>query len=146
MRPRAVALIGTALLALSACGAGADTGASSTAVTSPTPDPATRPASPATVGIVQPACGSQSTSGTTLHVVVSVVGATIVKTTTTHIVPTEGHVHLYLDDNLTYMNYTLVQDIPVHPGTYKLKAEFVASDHFPFNPRVFSPTLVCTVT
>ena len=39
----------------------------------------------------------------------------------------------------------LVQDLPVHTGTYVLRAEFVASDHAPFNPRVYSPSVVFTV-
>ena len=43
------------------------------------------------------------------------------------------------------MQYSLQQDVPVHPGTYQLKAEFVASDHVPFNPRVWSQQVVFTV-
>ena len=59
--------------------------------------------------------------------------------------PDQGHVHLYVNNVLVSMNYGLVQDLPVHKGTYVLKAEFVASDHAPFNPRVESPAVVFTV-
>jgi hypothetical protein len=43
------------------------------------------------------------------------------------------------------MNYGLEQDLPVQPGTIVLKAEFVAADHAPFNPRVWSPEVIFTV-
>ena len=43
------------------------------------------------------------------------------------------------------MNYGLTEDLPVHPGTYFLQAEFVASDHAPFDPRVWSNEVAFTV-
>ena len=103
-----------------------------------------RPSSPAVVTIVEPAAG-QTVSGTTVHVVLSLTGAKIVSQTTTHIRPDEGHVHLFVDHVLVSMNYGLEQDIPVSPGTLVLRAEFVAADHAPFNPRVESPEIVFTV-
>ena len=75
----------------------------------------------------------------------SLTGATITPATTTAISPNTGHVHLYVDNVLVSMNYGLEQDLPVHPGTYLLKAEFVAADHAPFNPRVWSNDVVFTV-
>lgn len=138
--PVLVALI--ALVSITtACGSGGGSGGGT-----PTPSPAAaRPPSPAVVRIVEPAPGATIT-GTTLHVVISVQGATIVQQTTTDIHPDQGHVHLFLDGALIYMNYTLQQDVPVHPGHYELHAEFVASDHFPFNPRVLSAQVLFTVT
>ena len=65
--------------------------------------------------------------------------------TTTAIRPDEGHVHLYVDNALVSMNYTLTQDLPVHPGTYVIRVEFVAADHAPFSPRVISPDVFFTV-
>jgi len=103
-----------------------------------------RPSSPATVEILQPTSGATLT-GTSVHVVLRLTGATIVTTTSTNIQPDQGHVHLYVDNVLVSMNYGLEQDLPVHPGTYVLKAEFVASDHAPFNPRVISPEVFFTV-
>jgi hypothetical protein len=44
------------------------------------------------------------------------------------------------------MNYGLEQDVPVTVGSHALKAEFVAADHAPFNPRVWSDEIVFTVT
>ncbi len=103
-----------------------------------------RPSSPAVVGIVSPVSGAHVT-GTTVHVVLSLTGAQIVPATTTAITPTTGHVHLYVDNSLVSMNYGLEQDIPVTPGSHVLKAEFVAADHAPFNPRVVSAEVIFTV-
>jgi hypothetical protein len=106
--------------------------------------PGLRPSSPAVVTITQPKNGAEVT-GDTVHVVLSLTGATIVTQTTTSITPTEGHVHLFVDNVLVSMNYGLEQDLPIHPGTYVLKAEFVAADHAPFSPRVLSPEVFFTV-
>ena len=103
-----------------------------------------RPSSPAVVSIEQPKSGA-TVQGTSIHVVLSLTGATIVPATTTAITPDAGHVHRYVDNVLVSLNYGLEQDIPVHPGTYVLKAEFVAADHAPFNPRVWSPEVFFTV-
>ena len=103
-----------------------------------------RPSSPAVVGITQPAAGA-ALAGDSLHVVLTLTGAKIVTTTTTAIRPDEGHLHLYVDNVLVTMNYGLEQDIPVHPGTYVIRAEFVAGDHGPFSPRVWSPEVFFTV-
>ena len=106
--------------------------------------PGNRPSSPAVVAIVKPTSG-QTVTGGTVHVVLSLSGAQIVSATTTNVRPDEGHVHLYVDNVLVSMNYGLEQDLPVSPGTYVLKAEFVASDHAPFSPRVWSPEVFFTV-
>jgi hypothetical protein len=104
-----------------------------------------RPSSPATVEIVSPA-PSTTVQGDTLHVVLRLTGGTLVPQTTTDIRPDEGHVHLYVNNVLVSMNYGLEQDIPVQPGSTVLKAEFVAADHAPFSPRVWSTEVVFTVT
>ena len=104
-----------------------------------------RPSSPATVEIVSPA-PSTTVQGDTLHVVLRLNGGTLVPQTTTDIRPDEGHVHLYVNNQLVSMNYGLEQDIPTQPGTTVLKAEFVAADHAPFSPRVWSTDVVFTVT
>ena len=135
---RRLALAGLLAASLAACSGLSDTPAASATGSAP------RPSSPAVLTIVQPADGAQL-SGPTVHVVVSLAHARIVPATTTHIRPDEGHVHLYLDNTLVYMQYSLQQDLPVPPGTHVLRAEFVASDHFPFNPRVWSQSILFTV-
>jgi hypothetical protein len=61
--------------------------------------------------------------------------ATIVPVTTIHVVPNQGHIHLYLDGSIVAMT-GLKTSLPVSPGTHTLRAEFVASDHGPFRPPV----------
>lgn len=104
----------------------------------------TRPSSPAKISIVSPVAGA-TVQGASIHIVLSLTGAKIVKQTTTTIRPDEGHAHLYVDNVLVSMNYGLEQDLPVHPGTYVLRAEFVAADHAPFSPRVWSAQTIFTV-
>jgi hypothetical protein len=99
--------------------------------------PASRPSTMAKVSIVSPT-PDEVITGSTLHVVVSLTGATIVPDTNEDIRPDQGHVHLYLDNTLVYMQYSLTKDLPITPGTHVLKAEFVANDHAPFNPRDWS--------
>ena len=106
--------------------------------------PPGRPSTTAKITIVSPAPNAVITGGT-VHVVVQVTGATVVDDTNEDIRPDQGHVHLYLDNALWYMQYSLTKDIPVNPGTYTLKAEFVANDHAPFNPRDWSPEIFFTV-
>lgn len=147
-------VIGTIAVNLAACSAGgpaladpgpasAPPGASGTSLVAPTPT-GSRPASPAVIAITSPAQGAV-VNGSTAHIIVSLQGAQIVAATSTDIRPDRGHVHLYVDNVLVSMNYGLEQDLPVHPGTYVLKAEFVAADHAPFNPRVWSDEVLFTV-
>ena len=105
---------------------------------------AARLSSSAQLSLVSPTA-NEVVHGTTLHVVVALTGATIVAATTTAIRPDQGHIHLYVDNNLVSMNYGTTQDLEVAPGTHILHAEFVASDHYPFDPRVVTPDVVFTV-
>jgi hypothetical protein len=130
-----LALVAAAALIVAGCGNGASPSASPLGA---------RPSLPAQVQIVQPTNG-ETVTGTTVHVVLKLSGAKIVPSTTNTVKPDEGHVHLYVDNVLVSMNYGLEQDLPVHPGNVVLKAEFVASDHAPFNPRVWSNQVVFTV-
>ncbi len=142
--PVRATMVGLALsLALGACGTPA---ATSEASTPPAGSAAagSRPSSPAVVAIVAPSQNAVVT-GATVHIELSLKNAKIVQATTTNITPDEGHVHLYLDNVIVSMNYQLSNDLPVQPGTHSLKAEFVASDHAPFNPRVWSDTVVIKV-
>ena len=141
---RLLPVLAAAVLGAAACSAPAATPVPSlTPVASPTLGP--RPSSTATVSIAEPANGATVASGT-VHVVLKLTGAKIVDATTTTIRPDEGHVHLYLNGQVVSMNYGLEQDLPVTPGTYVLRAEFVAADHAPFNPRVESTEVVFTVS
>jgi hypothetical protein len=97
---------------------------------------AQRPSTTATVEIVSPT-GGQTVTGSTLHVVLRLTGGTIVPTsTTTPLGSNEGHIHLIDNGSVISMAFGTEQDIPITPGSHILQAEFVASDHLPFSPRV----------
>lgn len=98
-----------------------------------------RPATSATISIVSPQAGAVLHGRPAAVVVrVSVQGAKIVPLTSTHLVPNEGHVHLYLDGALVSMVAGTSTTIRAPPGEHTLLAEFVAVDHGPFDPRVKS--------
>lgn len=149
-RPLLVLLI--AVLGLTACGAAtASGGPSSSATAAPTPYPTPsgglghRPSTPVKITLVAPT-NREVVHGTTLVVRVSITGGVVTTVTTGAITPTRGHVHLYLNNQLIYMSYTLSQPITVKPGLeYSMYAEFVALDHFPFAPRDVTPTVFFTV-
>ena len=129
MRPASVlpAVVLVATVVLAACSPRAET---------PAP-PATqvRPRSTAVLRIMTPVAG-ETTTGGTLHVRLQLTGASVTPETSTHLTPDRGHIHLILDGKVVSMAYGLEQDVAVTPGDHLLQAEFVATDHFPFNPRV----------
>jgi len=63
-------------------------------------------------------------------------GGTIVPGSSLHLVPNEGHIHLYLDGTLVQMIGGSHASVTASPGTHTLRAEFVALDHGPFRPPV----------
>jgi hypothetical protein len=115
----------------SACSTGMDAAGDTS-----TPD--VRPSSPAKVAILSPTNG-QVVHGSNVKIRIRLTGAKIVPATTTDIVPTKGHLHVYLDEQIVSMNFKLTGDIGgLKPGLHVLRVEFVASDHRPFDPRVFT--------
>jgi hypothetical protein len=78
--------------------------------------------------------GDPATIGVTLELE----GGKIVPFSSLHLVANAGHVHLYLDGKLVAMTTGLGAQISAAPGQHTLRAEFVAIDHRPFNPRVLA--------
>ena len=136
--PRSVLAV-LAILALA--GAACSSGGGSTSPTTPTGTPTStgpRPSSPAVLTILTPTNG-QVVHGTTVELKVKLEHAKVVPATTTHIIPTQGHLHVILDDQLISMNFSTSQLISdLTPGQHLLKVEFVASDHLPWNPRIIA--------
>ncbi|MBV9100326.1 MAG: hypothetical protein JOZ46_09270 [Candidatus Dormibacteraeota bacterium] len=136
------ALIVTTLAALTIAACGATATPSSSATPTLTPATLSRPPTSVKITLVTPTNG-EVVHGSTVHIVVVISGGTVTPTYSTHISPTVGHVHLYFDNQLVYMSYTLHQDLPVQPGfTYTMYAEWVAADHFPFSPRDVTPPVI----
>jgi hypothetical protein len=100
-----------------------------------------RPASTAELTFVEPSPGQVVPPGGELSVRLDLSGARVVEATTADVAPDTGHVHLFLDDEIVSMTYGTEQRVPLGdlaPGVHRLRAEFVASDHAPFDPRVVS--------
>jgi hypothetical protein len=129
-----------------ACSGGGSPDRTSTpSPTIPSYNPSARPSSPAVLKILEPKNG-QVVHGTSTELKMSLQNAKIVPATTTHIVGTQGHVHVILDNKLVSMTYGLKQTLGnLTPGTHLLRAQFVASDHAPFNPPVFAQAVTFTV-
>ncbi len=81
-----------------------------------------------------------------VQVQLRLIGGRIVGFTSSRLVPNEGHVHLILDGRLVSMTSSTDQTLALSPGTYRLKAEFVAVDHGPFDPPVTASVTFSVVT
>jgi hypothetical protein len=99
-----------------------------------------RPSSTAEVKILSPTNG-QTIHGGTLQIRVQLTGGHIVQLTSKNIRPDQGHLHIYLDNQIVGMNFATTDTVGgIKPGQHILRVEFVASDHLPFDPRVFTAT------
>lgn len=128
----AIALSAVALL-LGACG-----GDEPAPTAAPTTGATARPASTATLEIVEPT-DDAVVSGDAVDVVFALEGGTLVDLAETEVRPDEGHLHVTVDGTLVSMTGGLRQEIgDLAPGPHLLKAEYVAADHAPFEPRVLA--------
>jgi hypothetical protein len=110
-----------------------------TVLMKPKPPSAIRPTSSAVVSFASPSEG-QHVFGDVLDVTIRLQGGKVTNTSSTTLSPDAGHLHLYVDGSLVSMAYgSLIQELPISglaPGEHRLKVEFVAADHGPFNPPV----------
>jgi hypothetical protein len=96
-----------------------------------------RPSTTARLQIVSPRSGEVVRGDPAqVHVVLRLEGGTIVPATSLRLVPNEGHIHLYLDGSAVSMTTGLDAVVTASPGPHELRAEFVAVDHGPFQPRL----------
>jgi hypothetical protein len=126
-----VVVTATALVLLAAC---SSTSASSDAT-------ATRAATPARLEILAPRQGAVVGPHPTLRL--RLIGARLATAAASgSAVPTDqGFVHVYVDDKLVSVLYSLTQKLPtLDPGPHTLRVEFVALDHAPFANQVTDST------
>jgi hypothetical protein len=98
---------------------------------------AIRPSTSAKVSIVRPAEGAVFPVGPAeVTVQVKLQGGKLTSTTSTRLIPNEGHLHVYLDGALISMTQGLTQRLEVWPGAHVVRVDFVATDHGLFNPPV----------
>jgi hypothetical protein len=149
MRRQLLVLLALVLCGVTACASATPPDPTGTAAPTPYPTPpgglGHRPSTPVTITLISPTSG-EVVHGTSVVVKVSISGGTVTKTVGGDANPTLGHVHLYLNSQLIYMAYTLTQQVTVQPGLeYSMYAEFVAQDHYPFDPRDVTATIFFTV-
>jgi hypothetical protein len=97
-----------------------------------------RPSTAARLAILSPRQGQVLKGGpATVPVALQLEGGKVVPFSSLHLVPNEGHIHLYLDGSLVSMTGVDSQ-LLVSAGQHVLRAEFVAVDHEPFQPRVIA--------
>jgi len=126
-RAAVAAVMGFVLVVVAGCGM-VGKPAAAPAVNQP------RPRSTATLQILEPLPGSILAGKVRVRLALS--GGRIIQETTTRLAPDEGHIHLLVDGQIVSMTYGLDQEVEVAKGAHLLQAEYVANDHFPFNPRV----------
>jgi hypothetical protein len=98
-----------------------------------------RPSTVARLGIVSPHEGEVFRGDPApIPVDLRLDGGKVVPFASLRLVPNEGHIHLYLDGSLVSMTAALDARITASPGHHELRAEFVAVDHGPFQPRVLA--------
>jgi hypothetical protein len=99
--------------------------------------PTGRPSSTARLSILSPVGGERFQGDPAMIPVrLRLVSGTITPVTSFHLRPNTGHIHLYLDGRLASMTTGMDAQISAPPGTHSLRAEFVAMDHQPFDPRI----------
>lgn len=102
----------------------------------PGPASTVRPSSTAKIAIVSPKNGDEI-AGSTAVLRFTLDGGRIVEGTSKDLKPDEGHVHVKLDGvTVTQSAGTTMPLENLKPGRHIAEVEFVAADHFPFDPRV----------
>ena len=111
---------------------------STEAATLPGATAGARPSSTAILEIVEPQ-DDAVVRGAAVTVVFSLEGGTLVDLTEIEVRPDEGHLHVTVDGALVSMTGGLEQELNgLESGPHLVKAEYVAADHAPFEPRVLA--------
>jgi hypothetical protein len=129
-----VAVIALAVLGCASSQSGSTDGARGGASSTPS---GPRIRSTASLAINEPSPGAAVPAGK-MSVRLTLTGGRVIPDTTTRLAPDEGHIHLLLDGKVISMTYGVEQQITVTAGPHVLEAEFVANDHFSFEPRVIT--------
>lgn len=135
---RARFTFGLALCTVALVAAGCSSG--TTATTSgaaPTSTSTPRPSTNATLEILSPSPNART--GPEVRVIMRLDNAHLAPATQTGgaVRPDEGHIHLSVDGQLVAMPLRLAEPLPpLRPGPHTVQAEFVATDHLPFDNRV----------
>jgi len=93
------------------------------------------------VEIVAPSDGDTVPARETLELEVEIEGGELTSATSSED-PTQGHLHVYVDETLTSMPATTSQRYRLEPGEHTLAVEFTTADHRSFDPRIIDEITV----
>jgi hypothetical protein len=103
--------------------------------------PATRPATPARLEILAPRQDAVVGPQPTLRLKLSGAKLATAAVSGTNVPADQGFVHVYVDDKLVSVLYSLTQKLPtLDPGAHTVRVDFVALDHAPFTNKVTDST------
>ena len=126
-----VVVTASALILLAAC--------SSTAAS--TASTATRPATTARLEILAPHQSAVVGPQPTLRLKLSGARLATAAVSGTNVPTDQGFVHVYVDDKLVSVLYSLTQKLPtLDAGPHTVRVDFVALDHAPFTNQVTDST------
>jgi hypothetical protein len=102
---------------------------------------ATRPATPARLEILAPRAGAVVGRQPTLRLRLSGARLAMAAVSGANVPADQGFVHVYVDDKLVSVLYSLTQKLPtLDAGPHTVGVEFVAVDHTPFANTVTDST------
>jgi hypothetical protein len=102
---------------------------------------ATRPATTARLEILAPRAGAVVGPQPTLRLKLSGARLATAAASGTNVPADAGFVHMYVDDKLVSVLYSLTQKLPtLDAGAHTVRVEFVAVDHAPFANTVTDST------
>jgi uncharacterized membrane protein len=102
---------------------------------------ATRPATTARLEILAPRAGAVVGQNPTLRLKLSGARLATAAVSGANVPADEGFVHVYVDDKLVSVLYSLTQKLPtLDAGAHTARVEFVALDHAPFANKVTDST------
>jgi hypothetical protein len=126
-----VVVTATAAVLLAACSSTPSSSAST----------ATRPATPARLEILAPRSGAVVGPRPTLRLKLSGARLATAAASASGVPTDQGFVHVYVDDQLVSVLYSLTQKLPpLDAGAHTVRVEFVAVDHVPFANKVMDST------
>jgi hypothetical protein len=88
-----------------------------------------------TVEIVSPADGEEVEANQSFEIEADVIGGELTSEQQSDD-PTQGHLHIFLDDKLISMPSVVVQEIELEPGRHTIVVEFTTADHRSYEPRI----------
>lgn len=87
------------------------------------------------VSIAKPSKGATVPANVPVDIEAEIAGETLTDETT-GTDPTKGHIHIFVDGELSSMPSKLVTPVELETGAHEITVEFVAADHSQFEPRI----------